>query len=58
MSASLSMPASISDFSTLVVPTSTGLPVFTMRLISVTTAPHLPACEDDADDDAAFEDDI
>ena len=43
MSASLSMPASISDLSTLVVPTSTGRPVFTMRFISVTTADHLPA---------------
>jgi hypothetical protein len=44
MSASLSMPASISDLSTLVVPTNTGRPVFTIRLISVTTAVHLPAC--------------
>ena len=47
MSASLSMPASISDFSTLVVPTKTGLPVFTIRLISVTTAFHFPAFHDD-----------
>jgi len=43
MSASLSMPASISDLSTLVA-TNTGRPVFTIRLISVTTAVHLPAC--------------
>ena len=49
MSASLSMPANISDFSTLVVPTNTGLPVFTIRLISVTTAFHFPAFDDDSD---------
>ena len=42
ISASLSRAASISDFSTLVVPTSTGRPDLFMRFISVTTAFHLP----------------